>query len=150
MSHLPAIRADRGLRRRRGAVGLIVVAMAAMGGCGRSDSLPRFPVYEVKGQVLLGDGKPLEGGWVYLVPKGDLTVTPSGVTGSDGTFSISTGGSGEGAPAGEYKVRVEAPQYRAAKNKKPIIPTKYQDEDSSGLIVTVRAEANHLDPIRLR
>jgi hypothetical protein len=145
-----ATRTDRGLRRRRWTVGLTAVALAAAAGCGQSDTLPSYRVYEVKGQVLLPTGKPLDGGWVYFVPKGDLPLTPSGVIGPDGTFSVVTGGSGDGAPAGDYKLRIEAPQYQTAKTRKPVIPTKYQDEDSSGLVVTVRAEPNHLDPIRLR
>ena len=40
--------------------------------------------------------------------------------------------------------------HQAAKNKKPLIPPKYTDEDSSNLVVTVRAEPNRLDPIRLK
>jgi hypothetical protein len=131
----------------------MVAAIAAVAGCSRSDSLPSYQVYEVKGQVLLADGKPLGGGWIYLVPKGDLPVTPSAEIGSDGSFSVVTGGSGDGAPPGDYKVRVEAPQLQQAaaqSRKKPIIPTKYNDEDSSGLVITVRAESNQLEPIRLK
>ena len=110
----PATRTDRGLRRRRWTVGLTAVALAAAVGCGQSDTLPIYRVYEVKGRVLLATGKPLDGGWVYFVPKGDLPLTPSGVIGPDGTFSVVTGGSGEGAPAGDYKLRIEAPQYQTA------------------------------------
>jgi hypothetical protein len=140
--------------RRRWTGGLAVAAaMAALAGCGRSDSLPSYPVYEVKGKVLLADGKPLKAGWVFLVPKGDLPLTPSGEIAPDGTFSVVTGGSGEGAPAGEYKVRVEAPQFAPAatrSGKKPIFPARYRDEDSSGLVITVRAESNQLEPILLK
>ena len=83
---------------------------AGLAGCGKSDSLPVLEVYDVKGKVLLADGKPLDGGSIYFVSKaGDLPVTPSGVIGPDGTFSLVTGGSGDGAPPGEYKVRIEAP-----------------------------------------
>jgi hypothetical protein len=122
----------------------------ALAGCRNSDALPAYQVYNVKGKVLLADGTPLHGGWIYFVPKGDLPVTPSGEIGSDGTFSVVTGGSGEGAPAGEYKLRIETPQFQRAKTKKPLIPVKYNDEDSSNLVVTVRAEPNQLDPIRLK
>lgn len=131
----------------------MAAALATLAGCRGSDSLPAYPVYEVKGQVLLGDGKPLDGGWISFVPRGDLPVTPSGEIRPDGTFSLVTGGSGEGAPAGEYKVRVEAPQLQTANpksRKKPIIPARYADEDSSGLVVTVRAGSNQLEPIRLK
>jgi hypothetical protein len=132
-------------------VGLTVILWLGQAGCGKSDSLPSLQVYEVKGKVLLPDGKPLSGGWIYFVSKGDLPVTPSGQISSDGTFSLVTGGSGEGAPAGDYKIRVEAPQLPTGpKAKKPAFPFKYTDEDSSGLVLTVRAEPNHLDPIRLK
>lgn len=55
------------------------------------------------------------------------------------------------APAGDYKVRIETPQLGAApKAKKPLFPSKYTDEDSSEIVVTVRPQENHLDPIVLR
>jgi len=139
-------------RLARRSSGLIVVVLVGLAGCRKSDSLPVLQVYEVKGKVLLPDGKPLTGGWIYFVAKGgDLPVTPSGVIGSDGTFSLLTGGSGEGAPPGDYKIRVEAPQLRTSqKSRKQPFPFKYTDEDSSGLIRTVRAEPNQLEPIQLK
>jgi hypothetical protein len=131
--------------------GLLLAAFAGLSGCGQSDSLPKLQVYEVKGKVLLPDGKPLSSGFISFVPKGDLPLTPSAEIGSDGTFSLVTGGSGEGAPAGDYKVRIETPQLGAApKAKKPLFPSKYTDEDSSQIVVTVRPQENHLDPIVLR
>jgi hypothetical protein len=131
---------------------LIFAACAGVAGCTRPDALPALQVYEVKGRVLLADGKPLKGGSIYLVRKaGDLPVTPAGKIGPDGFFSVITGGSGEGAPAGEYKVRVEAPPVESVgKAVKSPFPVRYNDEDSSGLEVVVRAEANELEPIRLK
>jgi hypothetical protein len=146
----PASRMDRGRWFRAGIAGLLAAVLA---GCGRSDSLPSYQVYEVKGKVLLADGKPLDAGFITFVPKGDLPVTPSGAIGPDGSFSLNTGGSGDGAPAGDYKVRVEAPQLPPAPSKsrkKPSIPQKYTDEDSSGLVITVRAQNNELEPIVLK
>jgi len=151
MSFSDAINVDQRHRRARRLSGLLVAVWAGLAGCSHSDSLPVLQVYQVKGKVLLADGKPLSGGWVTFVPKGDLSVTPSGVIADDGTFSLVTGGSGEGAPAGEYKIRVEAPQFHAAaKSKKPPFPFKYTDEDSSGVVITVRADTNQLEPIRLK
>jgi hypothetical protein len=149
----PANRTDRGGWLRRGAAGLMAAALVALAGCGRSDSLPSYQVYEVKGKVVLADGKPLGGGWITFVPKGELPVTPSAAIGSDGTFSLNTGGSGDGAPPGDYKVRVEAPQFQQAvpkSRRKPVFPEKYNDEDSSGLVITVRAQNNQLEPIVLK
>jgi hypothetical protein len=130
---------------------LLLTVSAGLTGCSRSDSLPKLQVYEVKGKVVLADGKPLPSGLVSFVPIGDLSITPSAEIASDGTFSLVTGGSGEGAPIGDYKVRIEAPGLQAnPKSKKSLFPFKYTDEDSSGLVVTVRAQSNQLDPFRLK
>jgi len=141
----------RGLRLTHSLTGLVVAACAGLAGCGKSDSLPVLQVYDVRGKVLLADGKPLSGGQIYFVPKGDLPLTPSGVIGPDGTFSLVTGGSGNGAPPGEYKVRIESRQFQAdGKVRKPQFPVRYNDEDSSGVLITVRAETNQLEPILLK
>jgi hypothetical protein len=130
---------------------LLVTACVAIAGCRGGDALPSLQVYPVKGKVLLADGTPLTSGWVYFVPKSGLTITPSAQLAPDGTFSIVTGGSGEGAPAGDYKVRIEAPQFGGGpKSKKSPFPFKYTDEDSSGLDVTVQAQPNDLEPFRLK
>jgi hypothetical protein len=130
---------------------LLTAILAALAGCHGSDSLPNYQVYEVTGRVLLSDGKPLGSGWISFVSKGDLPVTPSGQISQDGTFSLVTGGSGKGAPAGDYKVRVESPELQGGgKSRKALFPFKYTDEDSSGIVVTVRPQANELEPIRLR
>jgi len=130
---------------------LIAGLLAGLAGCHNSETLPSFTVYEVTGKVLLADGKPLTSGWVYFVPKSDLPVTPSAQIAPDGTFSLDTGGSGKGAPPGEYKVRIEAPQAHVdPKSKKSLFPFKYTDEDSSKLVVTVRAQANQLEPFLLK
>jgi hypothetical protein len=130
---------------------LLVAAWAGVTGCGSSQALPVLKVHEVKGKVLLAEGKPLADGWIYFVPKGNLTLTPSGRIGSDGSFSVVTGGSGEGAPAGDYKIRIESPLYQATqKAKKPLYPFKYTDEDSSGIVVTVKPEPNQLEPLVLK
>jgi hypothetical protein len=135
-----------------GITGLITAASAGLAGCGTSDSLPKLEVHEVKGTVVLADGKPLTGGSIYFVRKaGDLPVTPSGKIGPDGSFSLVTGGSGEGAPAGEYKVRIEAaPVGSTGQKTKEPFPARYNDEDSSKIEITVRAGANQLEPIRLK
>jgi hypothetical protein len=151
MSFSIGTEARRPLRMTHGLSGLVLGLLAGLAGCGKSDSLPVLQVYDVKGKVLLADGKPLSGGQIYFVPKGDLPLTPSGDIGPDGTFSLVTGGSGEGAPPGEYKVRIESRQFQAdGKVKKSQVPVRYNDEDSSGVLITVRAGTNQLDPILLK
>jgi hypothetical protein len=142
---------NRRLSRTGWMSALLLTAAAGLAGCGNADSLPSLQVYEVKGKVLLADGKPLPSGLISFVPKGDLPLTPSAKIASDGTFSLVTGGSGEGAPPGDYKVRIEAPELRPdPKTKKAVFPSKYSDEDSSGIVVTVLPKENQLDPIRLK
>jgi hypothetical protein len=126
-------------------------------GCGNdSGAPPVVTVYEVKGRVLLADGKPLSGGRVYFVPD-DRAITSDGKIGPDGTFSLSTGNSGEGAPPGRYRVRVEpddpsllAPRQPSARGKKLPFPPRFLDEDSSGLTARVEPWVNQLEPFRLR
>ena len=77
-------------------------------------------------------------------------MTPSGEIGPDGTFSVVTGGSGEGAPPGEYKLRIEAPQFPTVKNQKPLIPQNTPTRTARTWSITVRAEPNQLEPIRLK
>ena len=127
------------------------------GGCGgKSDAPSAVTVYEVKGSVLLADGKPLSGGHVYLVPKEGL-VAPEGAIKPDGTFTVATSGSGEGAPPGEYKVRLEPADATLLSGKKTVsagkklpFSAKYLDEDTSGLTTIVKAEPNTLEPFRLK
>ena len=151
MSFSIGTQAGRGPLLTRSLSGLVLAACAGLAGCGKSDSLPVLQVYDVKGKVLLADGKPLAGGQIYFVPKGDLPITPSGEIGPDGTFSLVTGGSGEGAPPGEYKVRIESRHFQAdGKVKKTQFSPRYNDEDSSGVLITVRAGTNQLEPILLK
>jgi len=135
--------------------------LAGVAGCADRSGAPSVQtVYEVKGKVLLADGKPLEGGHIYFVHSSGAT-TSDGKIGADGAFALSTGNSGVGAPVGDYKVRIEpddpsllsapGPGRRGvAKGKKLPFDPKYLDEDSSGLKAVVKAEPNALEPFRLR
>ena len=63
-------------------------------------------VYEVKGSVVLEDGKPLTGGTVEFEPVSGSVYQASGEIGPDGSFSLKTADSGDGAAPGEYRVKV--------------------------------------------
>jgi hypothetical protein len=148
--HIPTeIETDRLARRVSWRASLLLATCVAVAGCRGGDSLPSLEVYQVKGKVVLADGTPLTSGWIYFVPKAGLPVTPSAQVAPDGTFSLVTGGSGEGAPAGDYKVRIEVPGANT-KSKKSLFPFKYTDEDSSGLVATVQPQPNQLDPFCLK
>ena len=135
----------------------LAVMTVAVGCGGDSGELTKVTVYPVKGSVLQADGTPLNGGRVYFVPKNGA-LTSEGTIGTDGTFTLITGNSGEGAPAGEFKVRIEpSDPTLLATGKKGLdagkrlpFATKYLDEDSSGLVATIKAEPNSLEPFRLK
>ena len=136
------------------AVGIVAAAglmISGLSGCGEPTySTPT--VYPVKGQILLSDGKPLTSGHVVLVSNQGMEFP--GKVGSDGRFSIKCG-AGDGAPEGEYKVRIDPePQPvsagRAQKGAANLpFPAKYASETTSDLKVTVRPGENDLEPIKL-
>jgi hypothetical protein len=133
--------------------------LAALAGCGDPDAPKRVTVYEVKGQVLTAQGKPLSSGRIYFVPVKGSTTPAQGTIAADGTFTLNSGQSGAGAAPGEYKVRIEPLEEtlpvagrgksRAAVKRFPF-PMKYNDEDTSGLVVTVQPQPNTLEPFRLK
>jgi hypothetical protein len=144
-------------RSARRIVGLGLAFLASLSGCGNSGAPQRLAVYEVKGKVLLANGKPLSGGDIDFVSATGTSLTPEGKIGPDETFSLTSGYSGEGAPPGDYKVRIEpedksllpGPQPSATGKKLPF-SNKYLDEDSSGLRVIIKDEPNQLEPFRLK
>jgi hypothetical protein len=111
------------------------------------------PVYPVKGQVLLANGKPLTSGSIQFIPKpGGLLA--SGKLDKDGNFSLESLDKREGAAPGEYKVRIEPSLEMTApkRGKSQPLPfaTKYRDDDGdTGLTATVKSEPTQLEPFRL-
>jgi hypothetical protein len=143
-------------------VALALGLTAPLAGCGDPNlpgsSLPSVPVYPVHGKVILPDGKPLPEGQVTFVPVDPKGRYPSGEVKEDGTFSLTTKDLGEGAPEGQYKVKIESDIAGRAKAKGKkgaglstyAVPPKYQDEDSSGLMVTIKNGPNDLEPFQLK
>lgn len=131
-------------------------ALAIAPGCGEDRPEVGVATYPVQGKVVLADGKPLTSGVVVFVSGGEKTPPVSGTVGADGTFAIMTDGVAAGAPAGDYKVRVEADPDAATagtsskKRGGMPFPAKYTKESTSGLTATVKAEpANELPPFVL-
>jgi hypothetical protein len=131
---------------------IVLLLMACPAGCGGPGPYSGA-LYPVKGQVLLADGTPLTGGSVQFIPK--LGGLPAhGTIGPDGTFSLQSLKSREGAAPGEYKVRVEpSSELRAKKGKaakKLPFPSRYGEYDGeTGLTATIRSEPTQLEPFRL-
>lgn len=77
---------------------------ATMLGCSDGRPAGAKPTHEVSGKVTMG-GSPVAGATVTFSPTGDQPPA-FGRTGTDGTFTLTTYDSGDGAVAGSYKVRV--------------------------------------------
>ncbi len=125
-------------------------------GCSGPSDVATKPIgqtFPVSGTVVLKNGSPLKEGRVVLVAAEDTSTPPSvGEIQSDGKFTLTTKTPGDGAVPGKYKVRVEpgAAGVKKSKTVKPPFPSKYLDEDSSTLVVTVKAEPTTLSPIELK
>jgi hypothetical protein len=111
-------------------------------------------MYPVKGQVLLADGKPLQMGRVVFFRNEVPPIALSGDIQPDGRFELASTALGNGAPAGNYRVKIDpnsVPDLGARPSAKiPRIPRKYTEEDGVGLAVTVKAESNELRPFLLK
>jgi hypothetical protein len=125
---------------------VFAAAAVLLGSCG-SDGPKLHPV---SGKVLF-EGNPVEGASVVFVPASGGDLKPSGRTGKDGSFTLSTYPHGDGAPAGDYTVVVTwyPDNARELDNPKNKLPDKYAHPDKPLLRATVRDEATDLEPFRL-
>ncbi|CAN5607029.1 hypothetical protein BH10PLA2_BH10PLA2_23200 [soil metagenome] len=122
-------------------------------GCGTKASAP---VYPVRGQVLL-NGKPLADAIVsFHAQNGNEHDTfPSAHTDSDGHFTLTTYTNGDGAPEGSYAIsltcfRARTGRTGGASQAQNVVPMRYANPSSSGLIATVVAGDNELQPMKLK
>jgi hypothetical protein len=131
-------------------LGLAVMVPA----CGRSGHVP---VCAVRGQVTF-QGRPTPNAFIALHPLGNSgkdVPHPTAYADAEGRFSLSTYGSEDGAPVGEYAVTVvwwASPQFKDAQEGDDIaalnrLPARYADPKSSGLHARI-AESN--DELTLR
>jgi hypothetical protein len=127
------------------------VAGLAMAGCGSEGP----QLQPVKGKVLYQQ-QPVAGAQVVFQPAGTAgesnPLTPSGMTGPDGSFTLSTHPYGEGAVAGDYVVLVSAygENAREEANPKSRLPVKYSNPAAGLLKVTVKEGNNELPPFDLK
>ena len=111
-------------------------------GCGGSKTLP------VNGTVVFTgateNAKELAGYNITIEPEAPNAEgkkhSGSGVIGADGTFKISTFDLNDGAVPGKHKVAITPPVLNGeGPAPKPLIPSRYSDLGTSGLIITVEA-----------
>ena len=138
------------MRNMRGLHALILGIMVCSG-CGgeyRGESVKTFPV---SGKIVGGNQSPITSGTVVFVPTSTSTTArqAAGEIKPDGTYSLKTPNSGDGAAPGDYKIRLETSDTGAAvgstKKKgatKGKLAPLYSDEDTSGLSYSVKPESN--------
>lgn len=131
---------------------LLLAYLLGLIGCGGPGPYS-VALYPVNGQVLLADGKPLSGGSVQFIPmEGGLPA--SGVIRPDGTFSLKSLKTRQGAAPGQYKVRIEPSaelRVKKGKTKKklPFAPKYSEYDGETGLTATIKSAATQLEPFRL-
>jgi len=85
-------------------LGLATLCAFVLAGCGAKGGTGGKPV--ASGGTILLDGAPLEGVVITFVPTG-AGQAATGVSGSGGTFRLTTRNTGDGAVPGTYKVTVK-------------------------------------------
>lgn len=113
--------------------------------------------FPVSGSVTL-KGKPAPGIRVKFHPQfdmGEVKFIPEGETGPDGTFVLSTGAPGNGAPPGDYAITFEKPVIESAQKSNYLeteidaFQGKYAVPEDSRWTVSVNSGENLLGPFEL-
>ena len=148
------------------AVSILVTVGIVLTGCSNSS---RARTYPVTGTVTL-QGKPVAGAAITFVPTGNEGEAASAITDSNGKYALTTWRAGDGARPGEYRVKIskqeqqtvdpskmvknlsiEEEQKIYVESKKPrpptksLIPSKYQDDQTSGLVHKVEKKPTTFD-----
>jgi hypothetical protein len=130
----------------------LLLGVVLQGGCGSGVSMPS--TVPVKGVVKI-KGKPARGIRVKFHSQDSSQQSgfiPTGDTGPDGGFTLSTGAPQNGAPPGSYMVTFERP---IIDPKNPVetevdgLKGKYSDPAQSKWTVTIENGENSLQPFEL-
>lgn len=134
--------------RRLAAAGLVLLASLSAAGCSNDHA-----TYPVHGQIVYSDGSPatdLEG-YTVTFESVDHAATGEqsgigawGTVQSDGTFTLGTYESDDGAVLGKHRVAISPePQLSDGPTTKPPIPLKYASVETSGMEVEVTRGKNN-------
>jgi len=138
----------------RSALSMLVLVCLSIAGASCSRHSDHKPVFTVTGQVLL-NGRPAPHAFVVFHPIGATdadVIRPRAHVQEDGTFTVTTYGRDDGAPAGEYALTVELFRAPTANDDRPptnILPGRYANPKTSGLTARVEEGPNELPPLRL-
>jgi hypothetical protein len=137
-------------RRRKFAL-LCLLMSVVLAGCGKRLSVPT--AVPVSGVVKF-KGKPLQGIRVTLHAQGEEAkpkFIPTGQTGRDGKFTLSTGAPGNGAPPGTYVVTFDKPEITGnVETEVDAFRGQYSDPAKSQWTVTIEKGENSLEPFELK
>ncbi|MGD9645954.1 MAG: hypothetical protein AB7U73_09585 [Pirellulales bacterium] len=146
----------RSLKRTRVSLSQALLVVSVVGAAGCSKEPARLATFPAAGTVAF-QGKPTPGAMVVLHPEqalGSDVPRPSGYVDKEGRFVLTTFKSGDGAPAGKYKLTIEwnklivkGPDAEPGPN---VLPAKYAQPATSDLIVEIAAGPNQLPPVKLR
>jgi hypothetical protein len=130
--------------------GVLCAALVVLAGCGSDNTAQQKPVHPVRGQVFFG-GKAAAGAFVEFVPvqesPNSADPRPRGTVNDDGSFTLSTYGVNDGAPAGDYVVIVTWP---VGDNDEDRLRGRYVDRTKSTLKATVQEGNNELTAYNLK
>jgi hypothetical protein len=101
-------------------------------------------IYPVHGQLVDAEGKPLtelKGGAVEFDGGGSGTSANSSIA-ADGTFKLTTSHAGDGAHVGKHRVAITRAYIGPENPVPPIVETRYEKFETSGLEVTVEPKDN--------
>ncbi len=128
----------------------------SLAGCGSSATGDRLPVFPATGRLVF-DGRPVTGAYIVLHPKtageGRSIPRPHAVAAADGSFTLTSYESNDGAPAGDYAVTVEL--RKLAQHGGDIaagpntLPSRYEKPDTTPVFVHIADESNELGPIKI-
>lgn len=145
---LACLKLSRGRIVRIAAFALLAAITPGCGGTKWKDP-PVIPVMPVSGTVKYGGAIPV-GAVVTLVPVGrtEEGIASQGTVQADGTFKISTYGTEDGAPVGEYVVLVQWYKPLGGEDGNiggpNVIPRNYSDPAKSPLKATVKEGTNEI------
>lgn len=117
---------------------VLLVTALSLSGCGPS----RVPTYPVAGTIKFADGKPVRSGTIEF-RSADFGTTATGTIRDDGTFTVGTYASDDGAAAGKQDVIViqlivgDGTAQLRHRDHGRAVPTRYGDYDTSALTAQI-------------